>query len=74
MKEKTVHFGLLFPWDLVGMASEALRRKRAGLAQIFPPFSGVKNLSQLLSVLQLPLKFVHGHKSCPNSATSLLSP
>jgi len=56
------------------VAIEELLRKGAGLAHIFSPFSGVKNLSRLLSVLQLPFKFVHDHKSCPNSATTLLSP
>jgi hypothetical protein len=34
----------------------------------------VKNLSRLLSVLSLHRKFVHDHKSCPNSAATLLSP
>ncbi len=34
----------------------------------------VKNLSWLISVLSLPQKFVHDHKSCPNSAATLLSP
>ncbi len=34
----------------------------------------IKNLSRLLSVLSLYLKFVHNHKSCPNSAATLLSP
>ncbi len=34
----------------------------------------VKNLSRLLSVLSLHQKFVHDHKSCPNSAATLLSP
>ncbi len=34
----------------------------------------IKNLSQLTSVLSLHLKFVHNHKSCPNSAATLLSP
>jgi len=34
----------------------------------------IKNLSRLISVLSLHFKFVHNHKSCPNSATTLLSP
>ena len=34
----------------------------------------IKNLSRLTSVLSLHLKFVHHHKSCPNSAATLLSP
>ncbi len=34
----------------------------------------IKNLSRLTSVLTLHLKFVHNHKSCPNSAATLLSP
>jgi hypothetical protein len=33
-----------------------------------------KNLSWLLGVLSLHRKFVHNHKSCPNSATTLWSP
>ncbi len=33
----------------------------------------IKNLTQLISVLSLPFKFVHNHKSCPNSAVTLLS-
>ncbi len=33
----------------------------------------IKNLTRLISVLSLPFKFVHNHKSCPNSAASLLS-
>jgi hypothetical protein len=32
----------------------------------------IKNLSRLLSVLSLHFKFVHDHKSCPNSAATLL--
>jgi hypothetical protein len=32
----------------------------------------VKNLTRLISVLSLPFKFVQNHKSCPNSAASLL--
>ncbi len=40
----------------------------------WPPFLGkIKNLTRLISVLSLPFKFVHNHKSCPNSAASLLS-
>ncbi len=31
-----------------------------------------KNLTRLISVLSLPFKFVQNHKSCPNSAASLL--
>ncbi len=62
------------PWDLVGVAIEELCRKGAGLAHIFSPFSGIKSLSRLLSVLQLHFKFVHDHISCPNSTTTLLSP
>ena len=34
----------------------------------------IKNLSRLISVLSLHFKFVHNHKSCPNSAVTLLSP
>ncbi len=34
----------------------------------------VKNLSRLLSVLSLHRKFIHDHKSCPNSAVTILSP
>jgi hypothetical protein len=34
----------------------------------------IKNLSRLISVLSLQFKFVHNHKSCPNSAATLLSP
>jgi hypothetical protein len=34
----------------------------------------IKNLSRLISVLSLQLKFVHNHKSCPNSASTLLTP
>ncbi len=33
----------------------------------------IKNLPRLISVLSLHLKFVHNHKSCPNSAAPLLS-
>ncbi len=33
----------------------------------------IKNLTRLISVLSLPFKFVHNHKSCPNSAAILLS-
>ncbi len=33
----------------------------------------IKNLTRLISVLSLPFKFVRNHKSCPNSAASLLS-
>ncbi len=32
----------------------------------------IKNLTRLLSVLSLHLKFVHNQKSCPNSAVTLL--
>ncbi len=32
----------------------------------------IKNLTRLTSVLSLPFKFVQNHKSCPNSAASLL--
>ncbi len=32
----------------------------------------IKNLIRLISVLSLPFKFVHNHKSCPNSAVTLL--
>ena len=34
----------------------------------------IKNLTRLISVLSLAFKFVHNHKSCPNSAATLLSP
>ncbi len=34
----------------------------------------IKNLSLLISVLSLHFKFVHDHKSCPNSAATLSSP
>ena len=34
----------------------------------------IKNLTRLISVLSLHFKFVHDHKSCPNSAATLLSP
>jgi hypothetical protein len=34
----------------------------------------IKNLTRLIIVLSLHIKFVHNHKSCPNSATTLLSP
>ncbi len=34
----------------------------------------IKNLSRLVSVLSLHFKFVHNHKSCPNSAATLLNP
>ena len=34
----------------------------------------IKNLSRLISVLSLHLKFVHNHKSCQNSAATLFSP
>jgi hypothetical protein len=38
-----------------------------------PSFLGkIKNLTRLISVISLPFKFVHNHKSCPNSAASLL--
>ncbi len=33
----------------------------------------IKNLTRLISVLSLRFKFVHDHKSCPNSAATLLS-
>ncbi len=33
----------------------------------------VKILTRLISVLSLPFEFVQNHKSCPNSAASLLS-
>ncbi len=33
----------------------------------------ITNLTRLISVLSLPFKFVHNHKSCPNSAATLLS-
>ena len=33
----------------------------------------IKNLTRLISVLSLQFKFVHNHKSCPNSAVALLS-
>ncbi len=41
-------------------------------AHIFSPFPGEK--SRLISVISLHSKFVHNHKSCPNSAATLLSP
>ncbi len=34
----------------------------------------VKNLSRLISVLSMHQKFVHDHKSCPNSVATLKSP
>ncbi len=44
-------------------------------AFIFTFFLGkIKNLTRLISVLSLQFKFVHNHKSCPNSAATLLSP
>jgi hypothetical protein len=44
-------------------------------ANIFTFFPGkIKNLTRLISVLSLQIKFVHNHKSCPNSAATLLSP
>ncbi len=44
-------------------------------AYIFTFFLGkIKNLTWLTSVLSLQFKFVHNHKSCPNSAATLLSP
>ncbi len=44
-------------------------------AYIFTIFWGnVTNLSRLISVLSLHRNFVHDHKSCPNSAATLLSP
>ncbi len=33
----------------------------------------IRNLTRLISVLSLPFKFVYNHKSCTNSAASLLS-
>jgi hypothetical protein len=43
-------------------------------ADILTLFLGkIKNLTRLISVLSLPIKFVHNHKSCPYSAASLLS-
>ncbi len=58
----------------------------ARLAKIFSPcqmfaaanisafFLGkIKNLTRLISVLSLQFKFLHDHKSCPNSAVTLLS-
>ena len=33
----------------------------------------IKNLTRLISVLSLQFKFVHNHKSCPNSAATLLN-
>ena len=43
-------------------------------AYIFTFFLGkTKNLTRLISVLSLRFKFVHNHKSCPNSAATLLS-
>ncbi len=42
-------------------------------AYIFTFFLGkVKNLTRLISVLSLQCKFVHNHKSCLNSAATLL--
>jgi hypothetical protein len=44
-------------------------------ANIFTFFLGkIQNLTRLTSVLSLRFKFVHNHKSCPNSAVTLLSP
>ena len=44
-------------------------------AYIFTFFLGkIKNLTRLISVLSLHFKFVYNHKSCPNPATTLLSP
>jgi len=34
----------------------------------------IKNLTRLISVLSFHFKFVHNHKSCPNSAAVFLSP
>ncbi len=43
-------------------------------ANISTSFLGkIKNLTRLISVLSLPFKFVHNHKSCLNSAVTLLS-
>ncbi len=44
-------------------------------AYIFTFFLGkIKNLTRLIGVLSLQFKFVHNHKSCPNSALTLLNP
>ncbi len=44
-------------------------------ANIFTFFLGnIKNLTWLISVLSLQFKFLHDHKSCPNSAVTLMSP
>ncbi len=44
-------------------------------ANIFTFFLGkIKNLTRLISVLSLQFKLVHDHKSCPDSAVTLLSP
>ena len=44
----------------------------ANISTFFP--GKIENLTRLISVQSLPFKFVHSHKSCPNSAATLLSP
>jgi hypothetical protein len=67
-----VLYRLLYRHDL----SEYLRSvKISAGAYIFTISWGkIKNLTRLISVLSLHLKFVHNHKSCPNSTATLLSP
>ena len=50
------------------------RVKISAAANISTFFLGkLKNLTRLISVLSLPFKFVHNHKSYPNSAPTILS-
>ncbi len=67
----SVLYRLLYRQDL----SKYLRSVQISAgAYIFTNSWGkVKNLSRLISVLSLHQKFVHDHKSCPNSAAALLS-
>jgi hypothetical protein len=67
-----VLYRLLYRHDL----SKYLRSvKISAGAYIFTISWGkIKNLSRLLSVLSLHLKFIHNRKSCPNPAATLLSP
>ncbi len=67
-----VLYRLLYRHDL----SKYLRSVQisAGAYIFIVSWGKIKNLTRLTSVLSLHLKFVHNHKSCPNSAVTLLSP
>ncbi len=67
-----VLYRLLYRHDLPKYSRPVRMFAAANISTFF--LGKIKNLTQLISVLSLQFKFVHNHKSCPNSAVTLLSP